>query len=100
MRGELKLSPALSRQCRQIAAELNRGEVLGVLIEMSEVTHIDSAGIGELVLICSAAAGKDCPVALAGASQRILNVLRVVRIDSMFQVYGSEAEGLEAMASA
>jgi anti-sigma B factor antagonist len=97
MQGELKLSPVLTVQCREIVAQLNRTDVAGLLIDMSAVTQIDSAGVGELVLICSAAAEKNRPVALAGARKRVLDVLRVVRIDSMFQIYGSETEGLEAM---
>ena len=81
-----KLDPALVRkELGQILAEKPRH----LLLDLSQVTLIDSMGLSALVWarrLCSAAG---CHLKLCGLGEQAKLVLRVSHLDSLFEIYPS-----------
>ncbi|MCC6130790.1 MAG: STAS domain-containing protein [Acidobacteria bacterium] len=66
-----------------------------ILINMKEVTTIDSTGVGELVGCYTTATNKGAKLRLANLPEKINDVLTVTQLITVFDVYTSEAEALE-----
>ena len=87
---------------RDEATELSRvvGEILDqsgrVVLDLSGVSAIDSAGIGELVFLHTWAQGRKAELKCAGASAFVSNLLHLTNLDSVLDVHPSLCEALAA----
>jgi anti-sigma B factor antagonist len=76
------------------------GEVLResgkVVLDLSGVSSIDSAGIGELVLLHSWAQAKNADLKCASPSPFVRDLLDLTRLDSFFEIHPSLNEALAA----
>jgi anti-sigma B factor antagonist len=87
---------------RDEAATLARvaGEVLQqgrkLVLDLSGVNSIDSAGIGELALLQSSAQGGDGSLRLAGVSPLVGELLELTNLDSVMEVYPSVDTAIES----
>lgn len=87
---------------RDEAAVLARvvGEVLQqakkLVLDLSGVTSIDSAGIGELVLLHTWAQAKNADLKFAGPNSFVRDLLDLTRLDSFFEIHPSLGEALAA----
>jgi anti-sigma B factor antagonist len=87
---------------RDEAAALSRlvGEVLQnrekVILDLSGVSSIDSAGIGELVLLHTRAQAKNADLKCASPSPFVRDLLDLTRLDSLFEIHPSLNEALAA----
>jgi anti-sigma B factor antagonist len=63
-----------------------------IIVDFSNVSILDSAGVGALIQTHVACARTQRRLALAGLSQRIEAVLEVTRVRNLFPVYSSTAE--------
>ena len=85
---------------RDEAAALSRvvGEVLQergkLVLELSGVTAMDSAGIGELVLLQTLATGKNAEFKCAGPNSALRALLDLTNLDSVIEVHSSLEEAL------
>lgn len=66
------------------------GGAQGLLIDFSRVPRIDSSGLGELVAAHHRAAGAGCQLKLANLRPRVLDVVEVTQIHTVFDVFDSE----------
>ena len=65
-----------------------------VLLNLARVTHIDSGGLGELVrclLVTQRAKGT---VKLIGVTGRVVNLLTITKLITVFDTYDTEQEAL------
>jgi len=83
--GPLTLSPALSSLREAARKILVKPEILGLILQVSNVTYADSAGLGELTIVYSFASQRSCPLRLVGATPTLLKMLERTRLDDMFQ---------------
>jgi len=80
---------------RDEAAALSRvvGEVLQqtrkLVLDLSGVSSIDSAGIGELALLQTWAQGSNASLKCAGASQLVSTLLDLTNLDSVLDIHPS-----------
>jgi anti-sigma B factor antagonist len=80
---------------RDEAAALSRfgSEVLGqsskLILDLSGVSSIDSAGIGELALLQAAAKEKNVDLKCAGANQLVRTLLDLTNLDTVMEVHPS-----------
>ena len=74
--------------------ELLRGEPPALVINMTQVKFIDSSGVATLVEVLKQCRQCGCQLKLAGLVERVQSVFDICRLDSMFQIYDSEAEAL------
>lgn len=63
-----------------------------VLIDMSDVTWVNSTGLGILITSHLAARGKGGSVKLIGVSKRIESILSVTRLNTVFEIFASEED--------
>ena len=81
---DLQYSPALRKL---ILTSLNEGRPL--LIDMAEVSYIDSSGIASLVEGFQTAKSTKLPYGLLNASESTLQVLTLTRLDKIFSLFNS-----------
>lgn len=60
-----------------------------VVLDLSGVDVIDSAGLGELVVAFMSGQITGCPVKLAGPSTRIRQLLELTNLHTVFEIYPS-----------
>lgn len=67
-----------------------------VIVDLSEVSYIDSSGVASLVEALQAAKKNGSQFSLAAASEPTRRVLELARLDKVFTMYNSVDEGLNA----
>lgn len=65
-----------------------------IVVNMQEVTTIDSSGVGELVGCYTTATNKGAKMKLQNLPPKISDVLTVTQLITVFDVYQTEAEAL------
>ena len=67
-----------------------------IVLNLAEVSYIDSGGLGTLVALHTTAHNAGCAIKLASLTKRVGDVLQVTKLLTVFDVRGSEYEALEA----
>ncbi len=67
-----------------------RNETTSIMIDFTRINYIDSTGLGELIGYLSKFSGEDRQVILVNPSERILRLLKVVRLDKVFKIFPDE----------
>lgn len=88
---DLSTSPAVRRT---ILASLEAGTP--VAVELGDVSYIDSSGVASLVEGYQTAKSKGLTFILVGASEAVMGVLELARLDKVFPLASSLAEVKEA----
>jgi len=70
-----------------------------VVLDLENVTFIDSSGIGALVSVLKTL-GSRCAVGLCGVRGAVAAAFRLSRMDRVFLLYGNASEALAALAPA
>lgn len=71
-----------------------------VVLDLSGVISIDSAGIGELVSLYSRAQSQNADLKVAGPSPFVRSLLDLTNMDSVLEIHPSLGEALSAFQSA
>jgi len=71
-----------------------------IVLNLSEVTYIDSGGLGTLVGLHTSAHNAGGSIKLANLTKRVGDLLQVTKLLTVFEVYDSEYEALEAFRKA
>jgi len=69
-----------------------------ILLNLKNVTYIDSSGIGELVGAFTSVQGRGGQLKLLNPVAKVVNVLRIVRLDHLFPVETDEATAIQSFA--
>jgi anti-sigma B factor antagonist len=83
---------------RETIRELASGGHKKVLLNLGEVSYIDSSGIGELVSGFTTVTNQGGQLKLVGLSKRIQDLLQVTKLYTVFEVFEDEAEGVRSFA--
>jgi anti-sigma B factor antagonist len=67
-----------------------------IVLQMAEVTQIDSGGIGALGEAYVAARNRDAEIKLAALSSRVSEVLRITGLGLLFDILTSETDAVKA----
>jgi len=70
-----------------------------ILINMANVSYIDSTGVGALVGSFTSIRNQGGQMKLANLSQRVKDILLVTKLLTVFDVYDSEVEGTKSFAA-
>ena len=65
-----------------------------VLIDMNQVGFMDSSGLATLVEALQLTRRYDGEFKLVGIQKRVRSIFEISRLDTIFQIYASEAEAL------
>ena len=98
LRGVIKLGESSSLFSNYLEGILSEG-VSSVLLDMSEIDYVDSTGLGELVGYLQRFSDQGGQLALLRPQTRILNLLKLTRLDEVFRIFEDEAEGLGEMSA-
>ncbi len=81
--GPMTLGPslhALSTGARKLLETPGLG---GIILDVAKVTVVDSAGLGELTLVYTFAARRNCQVVLSGVTSSLKHSLEITRLDAL-----------------
>lgn len=92
---EIDLTNAESLRDALLSA-LNSG-ALGLVVDMTATTFIDSAGVTALVRASRRAAASEATVRVAATAPAVLRVLNLVGIDQFIEVHPSVAEAVASL---
>lgn len=67
-----------------------------IVLQLAEVTHIDSGGVGALGAAFMAAHNRKAEIKLATLSPRVEEVLHITALERLFDIHRSETEAVEA----
>lgn len=94
----LELAGEIDMQCsvelRQKLKELFRDKPSMVVINMTDVKFMDSSGLATLVSALKWCRLNDSELKLVGLVRRVRSIFEICRLESIFQIYDSEAEAL------
>ena len=66
----------------------------GVVLDLSEIEHIDSMGLAALVRLFTGASSEKREIRLVCSGQHVTDLLRRTRLDKVLTVYTSEQEAI------
>lgn len=68
-----------------------------ILLNLADVTHMDSAaGLGELIGSYQLVKKNGGDLKLLNAQKSVADVLRITRLDTVFKIFGDEAEAVDS----
>jgi len=70
-----------------------------IVLQMAEVTRIDSGGVGALGSVLITARKRNAEIKLAMLHPRVREVLRITGLDLLFDIYTSESEAVAAFST-
>jgi len=71
-----------------------------IVLNLSEVSYIDSGGLGTLVALHTTAHNAGGSIKLANLTNRVGDLLQVTKLLTIFEVHNSEYDALEAFRTA
>lgn len=71
-----------------------------IVLNMSNVTYVDSSGLGELVACYITAVRNDSVIKIAGAGGRMQDLLVLTKLFTLFESHPTEQEALASFAGA
>ena len=77
---------------RDLAAKGNKK----LLVDLGEVSYIDSSGIGELVSGFTTVTNNGGQLKLVGLSKRVKDLLQITKLYTVFEVFDDEAEAIRS----
>jgi len=85
-------SNALREQVKKMLADGKKK----IVLDMGNVTYIDSAGLGALVAAHHSARTQGAALKLSNLGQKFQEILQVTRLLTVFDVYPSEAAAIKS----
>ena len=79
---------------RDLAAKGNKK----LLLNLSEVSYIDSSGIGEMVSSFTTITNHGGQLKLLGLSKRVKDLLQITKLYTVFEVFDDEASAVRSFA--
>jgi len=98
LEGPTDVSQAL--ELRELLGQQIDGPMARVLVDLTDVTLVDSSGVGVFVSAHRRAAGAGAKFALAGPVAGVGRVFELTRTNRLLDIFPSVDEGLEALRAA
>jgi len=70
-----------------------------IVVNLAQVTYIDSGGLGTLVSLYTTAQNAGASIKLANLTERVGDLLQVTKLLTVFDVYDTEEEAVRAFGS-
>ncbi len=81
---------------RNTLREILQNGARKLLLNLAEVTYIDSSGIGELVGAYTSAANVNAQIKLAKLPTKIYDLLQITKLVTVFEIFDDEAEAIRS----
>jgi len=93
--GRITLGEGASAFRDRIRELVNKGNNK-VLLNLGEVSYIDSSGIGEMVSGFTTVTNSGGALKLLGLSKRVKDLLQITKLYTVFEVFDDEAEAVRS----
>jgi anti-anti-sigma factor len=70
----------------------------GIVLDMSDLGFIDSAGLEQLLCVREQCNENDCQLRLAGLDETLMKILEVTRLENEFECYAELSEAVRSFA--
>lgn len=91
--GRIVLGPESSALRERVKSLLTEGKKK-IVLNMANVTYIDSSGLGMLVALHVSARSQAAEVHLSNLGEKFQDVLQLTRLLTVFSVYDTEADAI------
>lgn len=91
---------AESNQLRKAIKELLDKGKTRLVLDVAQVRHIDSAGLGALVAAYTSARDKGARLALSRVSERVNSLLQITKLVTVFETYPSVEAAVKSFGAA
>ena len=91
--GEVDLHRSV--EVRAALLEVMNKRPVAVVINLTEVSFMDSSGLATLVEALQLARRQGGQLKLVGATRRVKSILEISRLESLFEMHASEEEALQ-----
>jgi anti-sigma B factor antagonist len=99
LKGRLVLGDS-DQQLRDKINSLVQQGLLHIVVNLGEVTHMDSSGIGELVRCYTTVTRKGGALKLVGLTKRISSLLTITKLLTVFESFESERDAVTSFGPA
>jgi anti-anti-sigma factor len=90
--GALTLGPSLVSLRNAARETLAKPSLAGIILDVGQITSVDSSGLGELTIVYSSASRRNCPMLLARTQTNLTKMLEMTHLDGVL----ISAESVEA----
>jgi anti-sigma B factor antagonist len=97
--GRITLGEGCSQLRELIRNEVSRGNKK-VLLNLADVTYIDSSGIGELVSAYTAVTNQGGALKLLNLTKKVHDLLQITKLYTVFDVHDDEAKAITSFQKA
>ena len=94
--GDLTLGPGVSALSKAARDVIVTDPPAGLVIDLTGVDRIDSAGMGELVIM-NTRAGSRAGMAICSVQSRVRELLRITHLDGVLSLYRDEAAAIAGL---
>jgi anti-sigma B factor antagonist len=97
--GRITLGEGCSQLRELIRDQVSRGNKK-VLLNLADVTYIDSSGIGELVSAYTAVSNQGGQLKLLSLTKKVHDLLQITKLYTVFDVHDDEAKAISSFEKA
>ncbi|HET7213467.1 MAG TPA: STAS domain-containing protein [Terriglobia bacterium] len=91
--GRITLGEACKELRELIRGELGKGHK-NLLLNLADVTYIDSSGIGELVSAFTAVSSQGGKLKLLNLTKKVHDLLQITKLYTVFDIHNDEAKAI------
>lgn len=88
----------IQQAAQMVLSPLKEDPPAGIVIDLSKVNYFGSVFLSFLLRCHMLAKKHGCEVVLAGASERTRELLHLTALDTLWAIYATRAEAMEALA--
>lgn len=92
--GRITLGDTSSGKLRETMNGLIEGGAKKILINLGDVSYIDSSGLGELVSSYTTASNKGAAVKLLNVQAKVQDLLQITKLYTVFDTFDNEADAV------
>lgn len=97
MKGRVRLGGGTISLHKAIRCLVEEGK-MQILLNLADVTHIDSSGLGELISSHITVGAKGGEIKLLHLTEKLRELMTITKLLTVFDVYNDEAEALNSFA--
>ena len=99
LEGSLTLGPQLAEFSKRLHALLRSPGIDALLLEFTGVSEVDSAGLGELVILYTSATEQNCRLCLVNVPSRVVRLLEMTKLIGILPCFGSVESARQSLQS-
>ena len=93
LKGRIRLTDRTRGLHKSIRSLVEKGKTR-ILLNLSQVTHIDASGLDELVASCVTAGNQGGEIKLLHPTEQMREVLKTANLSALFDIYNNEYDAI------